>query len=201
MGQPRTPKPVKLVMSLIIVSEALWPVVIQDLRRCYGETDFVGPWLAFDFTDYYTPEMGRDLKRRFVAFRGLVDPDTLPTVKLQTNRIEQRYAKKAMRQVNIDPGYVCGEHLILVSTKAYSHRPYLREGIYADLTLIYRRGSYRPLAWTYPDYRQPGLIEMFNGIRKAYLSQLREAPHGVPQTQIGETGCGEHDRVWKRGRG
>lgn len=180
MGQPRTPKPVKLVMSLIMGSEALLPRVLADLETHYGETDFVSPPMAFDFTDYYAPEMGENLKRRVVAFRRLIVPDILPSVKHQTNRIEQNYAHQARRQVNIDPGYVCGEHMILATTKAYTHRPYLGHGIYADLTLIYRGGSYRPLEWTYPDYMQPEMIRMFNAIRKTYLSQLNERAEANP---------------------
>lgn len=172
MGHPRPPKPVKLVASLIMPSEALLPRVLRDLGGYYGETDFVSSWMAFDFTDYYTAEMGENLKRRVVAFRKLVAPDALPSVKHQTNRIEQKYTQQGRRQVNIDPGYVCGEHMILATTKAYAHRPYLGDGIYADLTLIYQRGSYRPLEWTYPDYMEAELIEMFNGIRKTYLLQL-----------------------------
>jgi hypothetical protein len=95
--------------------------------------------------------------------------------------MEQEHASQGKRVVNIDPGYVSGEHMILATTKAYGHRPYLSNGIYADLTLIYRKGSYEALEWTYPDYRQPKLVEMFNGIRKTYLSQLREMAEMNPQ--------------------
>jgi len=174
VGQATTPQPVKLVMSLIMASEALLPRVLEDLRLHYGETDFVSPWMAFDFTDYYTAEMGRDLKRKITAFHRLIAPDTLPSVKHQTNQTEQKYTHQARRKVNIDPGYICGEHMILATTKAYAHRPYLGDGIYADLTLIYRKGSYRSLEWTYPDYRRPELVEMFNAIRRTYLLQLKE---------------------------
>jgi hypothetical protein len=174
MGQQKTPKPVKLVMSLIASAEGLFECVLGDLRENFGDTDFTSPWMVFDLTDYYAAEMGVDLRRRFVAFGRLIDPHLLPAVKTRTNRMEQRYVQATGRRVNIDPGYVSSEHLILATTKAYSHRPYLRDGIYADLTLIYQKGSYRPLDWTYPDYQKPELIEMFNAIRKSYLSQLRE---------------------------
>lgn len=181
MGQPKAPKPVKLVMSLILASRPLWPSVMEDLGTSYGETDFVSPWLAFDFTDYYASEMGNTLERRFISFRRLIEADSLPDTKHETNRIEQRYGREGKRQVNIDPGYIAGEHMILATTKAYSHRPYLRDGIYADLTLIYRTGSFRPLEWTYPDYRQSEVIEMFNRIRKTYLSQLRKMARVDPE--------------------
>ena len=177
MGQPKAPKPVKLVMSLITGFERLFPEVVGDLRSLYGETDFESPWMIFDFTDYYAAEMGKDLKRRVLAFRRLIAPDALPSVKVETNRIEQKYSDHGKRRVNIDPGYVSTHHLILATTKAYTHRPYLRDGIYADVTLVFRKRSFRDLEWTYPDYREPEMVEMFNGIRTFYLSQLNE---GVP---------------------
>ncbi len=174
MGQPRTPTPVKLVMSLIMASEVILPRVLEDLGSVYGEIDFESRSMAFDFTDYYRPEMGADLKRRIVSFQRLIAPDALPSVKLKTNSLEQKYAHRGRRQINIDPGYVCEQHMILATTKSYAHRPYLGEGIYADLTLVYRKGSYRPLEWTYPDYREAELVETLNIIRKTYRSQLKE---------------------------
>jgi len=182
MGLPTVPKPVKLVMSLIVISESFLQDTLKDLEGAYGDTDFVSPRMVFDFTDYYTPEMGSGLKRTFVAFRRLIDPGALASVKQRTNQLEQRYAQGGGRKVNIDPGYLSAEHLVLATTKAYSHRPYLRDGIYADLTLIYRKGSYGPLEWTYPDYRQHQVVQMFNAIRKSYLSQLREVAEAAPLT-------------------
>ncbi|MBW2056279.1 MAG: DUF4416 family protein [Deltaproteobacteria bacterium] len=188
MGQPRSPKPVKLVMSVITAREDLVEGILADLKGTYGETDFVGPWMVFDFTDYYRPEMGPDLKRRILAFERLIAPETLPSVKHRTNRIEEDYANRGRRRVNIDPGYLSGEHVILATTKAYAHRPYLRDGIYADLTLIYHGKSYRSLDWTYPDYRQPETIRIFNAIRRTYLSQLSGRPEAG--TRRGSGGCG-----------
>ncbi len=182
MGQPRAPKPVKLVMSLILVSGSLLQKVLQDIICLYGDTDFVSLWMDFDFTDYYTREMGRGLKRKILAFQKLICPDKLPSVKLRTNEIEQKYAPNGKRRVNIDPGYVCGEHLILATTKSYAHRPYLRDGIYADLTLIFREGRFRSLEWTYPDYKGAQLREIFDSIRKAYLSQLKGGTGANPSS-------------------
>ena len=79
----------------------------------------------------------------------------LPEIKLTTNRLEEQWATpEGNRRINIDPGYLCLQHVVLATTKGYTHRPYLRDGIYADLTLIYRDKSFQPLEWTYPDYRQ-----------------------------------------------
>jgi hypothetical protein len=75
--------------------------------------------------------------------------------------------------VNIDPGYLAKAHLILATGKGYSHRPYLRDGIYADLTLMYQDKSFRTLPWTYPDYAGDQMQGMLLRIRERYLLQLR----------------------------
>jgi hypothetical protein len=54
------------------------------------------------------------------------------------------------------------------------HRVYLSKGIYADLTLIFQKGSFRPIKWTYPDYADPKIIEFFDGVREQYMNQLKE---------------------------
>ena len=82
----------------------------------------------------------------------------------------------AMRVVNIDPGYINAYHLILTTTKPCPHRPYLQKGIYADLTLIYRKQSFRALPWTYPDYQSDKMIAIMNVLRQKYLFQFRKGP-------------------------
>jgi hypothetical protein len=99
----------------------------------------------------------------------------LPDIKLATNDIEDRSALDKRRQINIDPGYISKAHLILATGKGYTHRPYLRDGIYADLTLIYQGKKFCPLPWTYPDYAEGEQISMFSKIRAKYLSQLKMA--------------------------
>ena len=80
------------------------------------------------------------------------------------------------RTVNIDPGYICLERLVLATGKNYTHRIYLSRGIYADLTLVFHRQSFRTLPWTYPDYADPSAVEVFNALRERYKAQLRGIP-------------------------
>jgi hypothetical protein len=103
----------------------------------------------------------------------LIRPELLPDVKLFTNDVENKYSVQGNRRVNIDPGYISPAHLILATGKGYTHRPYLRDGIYADLTLIYREKSFHSLPWTYPDYAEKPVMEMFNRMRSKYLIQLK----------------------------
>jgi len=97
----------------------------------------------------------------------------LPDVKLLANDVEHRFSVRGKRRVNIDPGYISQAHLILATGKGYTHRPYLRDGIYADLTLMYRGKTFHSLPWTYPDYSAKPVIDMFNRIRSKYIMQLK----------------------------
>jgi hypothetical protein len=174
MGKPKEPEPAKLFMSLIASEDGIFDDGVEDLRSTFGEIDTVSERFPFDLTDYYTREMGKPLFRRFITFGRLIPIPTLPDVKLATNRLEEKYAQRnGGRRINIDPGYLCLEHVILATTKGYTHRPYLRDGIYADLTLIYRNKSFQPLEWTYPDYRKEAVITLFNESRKKYFEDLR----------------------------
>jgi hypothetical protein len=177
MGKAKEPKAAKLFMSLIVSEDEILQRGVKDLCSDFGEADFTSDQLPFHFTDYYTREMGKGLFRRFITFKDLISIPRLPDIKRATNRMEEKYADPAgNRRVNIDPGYICLEHVILATTKGYAHRPYLRDGIYADLTLIYRHRSYQPLEWTYPDYRQEEVIGLFNQFRKKYVEDLKEGP-------------------------
>ncbi len=170
----KEPNPAKLFMSLIASDDAILNHGMEDLRIAFGELDFISERILFNFTDYYTQEMGKSLFRRFITFESLISIPLLPDIKQKTNRLEEKYATAVgNRRINIDPGYVCLEHVILATTKGYTHRPYLGEGIYADLTLLYRNKSFQPLEWTYPDYRQEDVIRLFNQFRKKYLENLK----------------------------
>ena len=173
MSNPQLPEAVKLIASLFSGDERLLGDAVQALSERYGRADFISAPAPFTYTDYYEKEFGGSLIRRFVAFERLIRPEALPDVKIWTNALEKRLVAGGRRRVNIDPGYLAKAHLILATGKGYTHRPYLREGIYADLTLIYRDKSFPPLPWTYPDYAGGEVIGMLTRIRDKYLLQLK----------------------------
>jgi hypothetical protein len=173
MSKPRSAEPVKLVVSIFYADNQLLKDVLEKLSCEYGDVDFISQEMPFNYTEYYAKEMGSCLKRRFVFFEGPVRPESLPDVKLLTNRLEDGFTMGGLRNVNIDPGYVATAHLILATGKGYTHRPYLRDGIYADLTLVYTDKSFHALPWTYPDYAGQHVIGMFNRIRAKYVEQMR----------------------------
>jgi hypothetical protein len=173
MSQTTAPLPVKPIISLILAREDLGAAVLGRLTPYFGPPDLVGPWWPFTATDYYQKEMGPQLGRRLVAFLHLADPARLSDWKAFTNALEERFSLGGRRLVNLDPGYVARERLVLATGKNYTHRLYLGQGIYGDLTLIYRRGNLQPLPWSYPDYARGPLPTLLGLVRQKYLWQLR----------------------------
>ena len=174
MSIPQPPLPVKPVVSLILSRKGLAPPVIQYLSEYFGPPDLVGPWWPFNLTDYYYREMGAPLGRVLAAFLHLADSSRLADWKVFTNRLEERFSLGGRRPVNLDPGYVAKERLVLATGKNYTHRLYLEHGIYGDLTLLYSRGGFQPLPWSYPDYAQGEVPELLGQVRRKYLWQLKE---------------------------
>lgn len=173
MSRPLHAEWVKLIASVFSSDEEMINETIGGLANLYGSLDYVSEMLPFLYTDYYEKEMGAHLKRKFVAFEDLIRPESLPDVKLETNKLELLSESTGKRKVNIDPGYVSHAHLILATGKGFAHRPYLREGIYADLTLMFRDKAFHPLPWTYPDYADEKTRDMFRRIRDKYVLQMR----------------------------
>lgn len=162
-------------MSVIVSDEDTFRQGVSGLTPIFGETDSISARFPFNLTAYYKKEMGSDLFRHFISFKNLIPISRLPEIKLTTNRLEEQSSTpEGNRRINIDPGYLCLHHVVLATTKGYTHRPYLRDGIYADLTLIYRAKSFQSLEWTYPDYRQASIIDWFNQMRKRYLEDLKQ---------------------------
>jgi hypothetical protein len=174
MSDPQAPEKVKLVASLFSGDLRIIEKAVELLSKKYGLIDYISSPLSFSYTDYYEKEFGSSLKRRFVAFERLIRPEFLPDIKLWTNMLETSLSLDGKRSVNIDPCYLSSAHLILATGKGYSHRPYLRDGIYADLTLIYQNREFHVLPWTYPDYAERKTQEIFIRIRGKYLLQLRD---------------------------
>jgi hypothetical protein len=131
----------------------------------------LGP-LAFDFTAYYDQEMGPGIKRWMWVLADLVDRSQLVRIKHLTNRLESAYSREGKRRVNLDSGLLTLENVVLATGKNQAHRIYLGEGVFGDLTLVFRKGTYHPLPWTYPDYASPELITILNGVRQRYKWKL-----------------------------
>ncbi len=177
MGRIYQPKPVNLIIGILTSIPELFGQIDKILGKYFGPIDLRSDILSFIFTDYYNEEMGEGIQRQFYSFEKLFMPEEIATIKVQTNTIEdcfvflKRYNVK--RPINIDPGYINESRLILASTKDFSHRIYLRDGIYAEVTLNYRGGKYESFQWTFPDYKTSEYQNFFLAVRELYVKKLK----------------------------
>jgi hypothetical protein len=182
MGQIRQAEPVKLFVGMLSAYPEAFIEAESALVDRLGPVDLRGDLLAHEFTQYYRQEMGHPLVRLFISFETLVPPQELAAIKRLANEIEARAAAAGRwpvaRPVNLDPGTIAPAKLILASTKDFSHRIYLHEGIYAEVTLLYVRGQWKELAWTYPDFRTAAYHDFFTRVRSRLMEQRKPAAHG-----------------------
>jgi hypothetical protein len=166
------PRPVKLIVGVILNDPGLLEALEADLAGQFGAIDLRSPVFDFGVTDYYQNEMGPDLKRVFYTFEELIDPAAIVEVKLAANRIESQTAVGGNRRVNIDPGYMDFYKLVLVSNKFQGQKVYLGKGVYADPTLYYDKG-WKPYDWGFPDFRSGRYYGFLSEMRKAYKAAMK----------------------------
>ena len=183
MAVPVSPMPVCRFAGLLAGSEEELAATRWELTQWYGKIDDVSEVMPFTFTRYYEDEMGANLLRQWVRFEALFSPEHLPKCKLETNMAETLLAKQFRkrgvgRPINIDPGYVHRYKVVLATTKDHSHRVYMKEGIYAEVTLHWSQNVWTPWPWTYADYQTKQAAEFFTRARTAYLEQLQKIAGG-----------------------
>ncbi|MBC7349496.1 MAG: DUF4416 family protein [Candidatus Aminicenantes bacterium] len=177
MAEIKPFKPVKLLCAIIFPREEIREKAEACLLDRFGPLDHRSPSFPFNYTDYYAPQMGKELFRSFVSFDRLIWPEELPAIKLWTNRLEEEFQAwfpKPPRPVNMDPGYLNAAALVMATTKDFAHRLPLALGIYGHLELLFTRQGVRLLDWTYPDFKQSGYQEFLLRVRETYLKQLRK---------------------------
>jgi hypothetical protein len=178
MAQPRSPVPVLQIVGVFSRHADALEWARQRLEAEFGAVGLTSLPYHFHQTTYYTASMGADLRKQFLAFENLVDPDCLPMVKLRTNALEVELAQSGRyaepRPLNLDPGVLGLGKLLLATTKDQAHRVYLRQGIFAEVTLRFEAGSFEPWPWTYADYRQECVRAFFREAREYYRRRMRE---------------------------
>jgi hypothetical protein len=175
MALPQQPEPVKLFVAVLWANAAARDEACARMTNHWGAIDYGGGDHLFDVSDYYEPEMGASLQRRFIAFERLVGPEILIEAKLTCNQIEEALAEAQGRRVNLDVGYLDHNKIVLASAKGAGQKIYLGQGIYADLVARYARGRYQPFEWSFLDFKSGRYDAEFAALRGRYLQQLREA--------------------------
>ncbi|MBC8471318.1 MAG: DUF4416 family protein [Planctomycetes bacterium] len=177
MWKLNDPKPVKLIIGILASNYQCLHTAAELLSDKFGKVDLSSEVWPFDQTDYYKEQTGPRILRQFVSIKRLIEPGLLAKIKLRTNKLEQKLSKKLAlpltRPVNLDPGIIEPSKLVLATTKNYSHRIYIGKKMYAEVTLIFDKGCWRPQSYTYPDYKQQCYFDYFDKVRARLLEQLK----------------------------
>jgi hypothetical protein len=185
MAEPQLPVPVLLVVAAFSRHPEALAWAHQRLEREYGPILRAGDPFDFHHTSYYEPTMGAGLRKQLFAFK-LVAADCLPGVKLRSNALEREFAATGAypepRPLNLDPGVLSLGKFQLATTKDQAHRIYLRDGIFAEVTLRFQAGAFEPWPWTYADYREPAV--------RAFLKELRDLYKQLLAASGSDTGAG-----------
>ncbi len=155
-----------------------------SLEKEFGPIDFRSELLDFGkYTMYYNREMGNGpIEGRFLGFRELIRPERLAEIKWGTHHLEQSLAIDGRRAINLDPGYIHASQFVLASTKHWANRIYLKDGIYAEITLMYIHGAFQPLPYTYPNYADPEYRKVLEQIRAEYLKKRNRSTRSGEQS-------------------
>jgi hypothetical protein len=141
-------------------------------EKIFGESFLFVPEFN-PLANYYAKEMGEaeKLSRFFVATAQTFPREALLSAKLLSLDWEREWAQGSKRMVNVDIGFISLENFLLATTKNYSHRIYLGQNIFADLTYQFVQGEFQSLPWTYPDYIDPKKIEFIHWLRGFLLQK------------------------------
>ena len=176
MTKRRRPDPSLLVVACFSRHPQALDWAQARLQEAYGPIERVSPDFDFHHTDYYAASMGAGLKKRLIVFEPLRSGDILAAAKNFTIGLECEAARGGLypeeRPLNLDPGLLQLGKFLLATTKDQSHRIYLQDGIYAEVTLRFEDKKFECWPWTYADYREPALREFLEGAREALYQRV-----------------------------
>lgn len=178
-GHPRDPLVKKIVAVLTPCGDkALFNEVKELLRSEWGEPERESGFFPFTWTNYYESIAPR-LERCFFSYPGLERMSELPRWKQTAIELEAKTGSS--RRVNLDPGTLDGARLLLASTKGQAHRIYLRDGIFAEVTLCRRKGKWESFFYTFPDFRDGIYYNWLDSVRgdwkKEHYKLSKEGPY------------------------
>ena len=141
MSATRFIEPVVRFCAVITRHDAARQWAVARSGRPLGHATIRSPEIPFEAGGYYTPSMGSGLQKSLIAVADFTDPGGLADWKNETNQWEQEYTESSQheeeRPLNLDPGYMTQAKLVLATTKDRDHRLYLRDGMFAEVTLTY----------------------------------------------------------------
>jgi len=169
-NSPFIPALTKIFFGLIYKNPEGLEFVLDKIIQI-GKIDAQSIEIPFDFTDYYKDEMGASLKRKWVSIDKIIPENDLVGLKHKAISWEKGLTFKGKRTVNCDPGGICDNRVVLVTTKNFSHRMYLGDGIFGEVTLIYIGDKFQHQKWTYPDYQSDVFQAFAKSCKKKFLGK------------------------------
>jgi hypothetical protein len=179
LAKIRLIEPVIRLCAVITKFDAARVWAINQIEANWGPVALMSPEVPFQAGGFYDADMGAGLSKIIVAIETFADPAGLADWKLQTNDWEVEYANQAdptitqqgvSRPINLDAGYLSQAKLVLATIKDRDHRIYLRDGIFAEVTLNYVGKRWIHHRWSYPSYRTAEVA----GFAMQCRSRLRE---------------------------
>ena len=164
--KPKKVSKAKFFTGIMYSDKKIYNAVVKALEKKFGEIETESePYDFTRFTGYYVPEMGKKILKKFLVLKKQISRDKLADIKLFTNELEDKFAKRSKRKINLDPGYLTLHNLVLASAKDRAHKIYLKKGIYADLTLIFHKNTCEHFPHTFPDFKSEHVKEFFCRVR------------------------------------
>ncbi|MDA8743678.1 DUF4416 family protein [Rubripirellula amarantea] len=186
MSEVRLVEPVVRICAVITSFADARAWAFKRLETHWGPITDRSAEIPFEAGGFYLDSMGPNLTKTLVAFEPFEDPGELSEWKVQSNAWEAEYANQSTnmvaRPVNLDAGYLSQAKLVLATIKDRDHRIYLRDGIFAEVTLSYVGKKWIHHRWSYPSYRTNEVSDFAMKNR----ARLREHLLATGQIRTGE---------------
>lgn len=172
MPRLQPPPPGRLICSVAYAQIDALADCLKKLEHQFGEVQFETLDIPFSSEPRHREEMGHDLTRRFFSFDKMVPRDRLSDLKRICRKIEAGFADQVddflFRTVNIDPGIMTPDNVIMASSQGHHYRVYLTAGVFAQIELIWSRGRFVRLPWTNPDFTHAEAVDFFERVRDTF---------------------------------
>lgn len=156
---------VKLIMGIMYSDQRLLEKIQDELVNKFGKVEAEIAY-DFNFTKYYEKEMGKNLKKKLLAFKSPIKKEQLAGIKVYTTKLENKHKKNDKRKINIDPGCLSKKEFILASFKKSPYKKSLGKNVYAHLTLKFEDDKCVTNYRTFPDFKTKKTQGFLSKIRK-----------------------------------
>jgi len=153
-----------LLFAVMYSSLEHYSKALDILKKEFGDIKAEGEEYDFDFTAYYENEFGKNLKKRIVVFEKEIEKNELVGIRLKTGKIEEELAVDGKRVVNIDPGYISSQEVVLATLKGKPWKEELGKGVFGHKVIEFKDGEVITFRHTFADYKLGQNIEFFKGL-------------------------------------